>query len=1050
MASEVTPNPAILTASRWRSIGPFRGGRVVAVTGHPSELGTFYFGACAGGIWRTTDGGTYWENVSDGQLGSPSIGAIHLSEADPNVIYAGTGESCIRGNVVHGDGVYGTTNGGKTWANLGLRGTRYIGKVRPHPSNPDTVYVAALGDIYRSTSERGVFRSLNGGKSWEQVLFQSDGAGAVDLSIDATNPRRIFTSLWEVSRVPWALRSGGGGSGLYRSEDGGTAWADITANKGLPGGPWGRVGVVTSPAKSGRVWAIIEAEGGGLFRSDDGGDTWELLNADRSLRLRPWYYNHVIADPVDPDTVYIMNVQAWRSIDGGKTFTEVTTPHGDNHDLWIDPRNPSRMVQGNDGGACVSYNGGDSWSTIYNQPTSQFYHLAVDNQFPYRVYGTQQDNSAISVPSRSNKGAITWHDCYSVGSSESGHIVVDPRDANIVYSGAIGSAPGGGGILLRYDHRSLQTRIITVWPELYGGWGPKDLKYRFQWTFPIVFSPHDPNTLYCTGNRVFRTRDEGTSWETISPDLTRNDESKLGPSGGIVTRDTTGAEHYCTIFAFVESPHERGVLWAGSDDGLVHLSRDDGNTWSNVTPPTLEAWSTVCTIEPSPHDPGTVYLAAIRYKLGDDRPYLYKTTDYGATWMSITRGIAEDDFTRVIRADPARRGLLYAGGERRVYASFDDGASWQPIQGNLPLTPVHDLAVKDGDLVAATHGRGFWILDDLSAIRAADNTSPAEPAVIAPQPAVRSIAPIGAGRPKAPGKSYMVALGYAATWTEERDEQGTVTRLFLDAGPNPPDGALIRYHLPREPEGPITVRFLEDSGTEIISFSSTEPADGKPPAHPRPSARAGLNTFVWNMRYPSATAVPGDVSTERSLSGPLAVPGRYGVQVEVGDRVLTTELEIRQDPRTAATREELVEQHRLLLSLRDKVSETHGAINAMREARQQAEATAKRAGSASPVSEAAATLASRISEIELELVEPRITAPLDMVHYPTRLNARLVALSSVVASADARPTRQSYHVFQDLTARIDEQLRRWRDLLEVDVASLNALARDAGVPTIVV
>jgi photosystem II stability/assembly factor-like uncharacterized protein len=1068
--------PGALGALAWRGIGPFRGGRVVAVAGDPVDQATFYFGACAGGIWKSTDAGTYWENVSDGFFETAAVGAIAVADSDPNVVYVGMGESCIRVDVSHGDGVYGSTDGGKTWTHLGLADTRHISRVRIHPNDPNLVYVAALGHAFGPNRDRGVFRSRDGGRNWEQVLFRSERAGAADLIMDRHNPRILYAALWEVQRTPWSLESGGPDSSLYRSTDGGDTWTEITNHPGLPGGIKGRIGVGVG-AGSGRVWAIVEAEEGGLFRSDDGGDSWERLSDDRNLRLRPWYYCHVFGDPSDPETVYVLNVQAWKSLDGGKTFAELTTPHGDNHDLWIDPRRPWRMIEGNDGGACVSFNGGASWSTIYNQPTSQFYHLATDNQFPYRVYGTQQDNSAISTPSRSYKGAILWQDCYAVGSSESGHIAVRPDDSNVVFSGAVGSAPGGGGILLRYDHRTGQVRIVTVWPEIYGGWGARDLKYRFQWTFPIVLSPHDPNVLYCTGNLVFRSTDEGTSWEAISPDLTRNDTTKMGPSGGAITRDTTGAEHYGTIFAFAESPHERGVFWAGSDDGLIHLSRDGGQSWTNVTPPELPEWSLVCTIEVSPHDPSSAYLAATRYKLDDTRPYLFKTSDYGATWTRITGGIPDHDFTRVIRADPARPGLLYAGTETGVYLSLDDGASWRSFQGNLPAVPVYDLAVKEHDLVAATHGRSFWILDDLTPLhQLPDGALPTATRLFAPRPAYRTLPPLGSGRPRGPGKAYAVALGYAATFYETKTPDGKTIRTLLDAGANPPDGVIVTYYLEREPAEPLTLRFLDASGQEIKGFSSqaAEPAEpagaagaagsaggtgSASPASPASKgdplapAAAGWNRFAWNIRCPDARALPGDVSTERSLTGPLTPPGTYRVELTVDGQTFPESFEIRTDPRVAATREELDEQFRLLIEIRDKLSETHEALIELRDTRQQIEEWARRTEDrpeGESVAAAARSIVEKLGQIEQELVEPRITAQLDMVHYPTRLNAKLAALPSVVASADGPPTRQSYDVFADLSARIDQQLERWRDALEVDVAGFNALVRDADLPAVLV
>ena len=668
-------DPRLLGAVDWRCIGPPRGGRVLAVAGDPVDQATFYFGAVAGGVWKTDDAGLYWQNVSDGYLNTSSVGAIAVSDSDPNVVYVGTGEASPRLDLTHGDGVYRSTDRGNTWTHLGLEDTRHIGRVRIHPDNPDIVYVAALGHVFGPNKQRGVFRTTDGGKTWENVLFKSENAGAIDLSMDPSNPRILYAAIWQVSRSFWNLENGGPESGLYKSTDGGDTWTEITNNPGMPGGIKGRIGVAASPAKSGRVWATVDAEDCGVYRSDDGGDTWELTNDNRDLQGRPWYYSHIFADPQDAETVWIMNFKAWKSVDGGRNFTEVGTPHGDNHDIWIDPRNTRRMAQGNDGGACVSLNGGESWSTIYNQLTSQFYHVTTDNEFPYRVLATQQDNAAISVPSRSHKTAIPWNDCYSVGTSESGHIVVDPKDSNVIISGGIGSSPGGGGNLLRYDHSTGQTRLITVWPEYHYGEGAISMKYRFQWTFPIQYSPHDPNVLYVAANVVFRSTDEGNSWEQISPDLTRNDPDKQAPSGGPIVKDTTGAETYCTIFAFVESPHEQGVFWAGSDDGLVHISRNGGESWDPITPEGLPEWTMISMIEPSPHDPATAYMSCTRYKLDDNTPMLYKTSDYGQTWTNITGNIPADDFTRVVREDPARKGLLYAGTETGVYVSFDDGGS---------------------------------------------------------------------------------------------------------------------------------------------------------------------------------------------------------------------------------------------------------------------------------------------------------------------------------------------------------------------------------------
>ena len=1053
-----TQNPnidgAVLGALRWRCIGPPRGGRVVAVAGDPADPAVFYFGACAGGVWKTYDAGTYWENVSDGFFKTASVGAIAVAQSDPNVVYAGMGESCIRGDVSYGDGVYKSTDGGGSWTHMGLEDTRHIARIRIHPGNPDLVYVAALGHAFGPNERRGVFRSTDGGKSWEKVLYRDEKTGAIDLSMDPNNPRILFASVWEAHRTPWSLSSGGPGSGIFKSVDGGDSWSEITNNPGLPKGLKGRIGVAVSPARSGRVWATIEADDSALYRSDDGGASWEVVSDNTDFQGRPWYYQHVFADPQDPETVWILNYQCWKSIDGGRNFTQLTTPHGDNHDLWIDPANPRRMIEGNDGGACVSFNGGDSWSTIYNQLTAQFYHVTTDNQSPFRVYGTQQDNSAISVPSRTNKGSIPWGDCYTVGSSESGYITVHPEDPNVVVSGAIGSSPGGGGNLLRYDHATGQVRIITVWPEVYTGWGAKDMKYRFQWTYPIMFSRHDPNVLYITGNLVFRSLDQGSSWDAISPDLTRNDATKMEASGGPVTKDTSGAETYGTIFAFAESPHDRNVLWAGSDDGLVHVSRDGGASWDNITPADLPEWALVSMIEASPHDPGTAYLAATRYKLDDTRPMLYKTNDYGKSWAGITNGIPEDDYTRVIREDPGRRGLLYAGTETGAYVSLDDGATWQPMQANLPRVPVYDLVVKDDDLLAATHGRSFWVLDDVTQIRQlTGGTSDESFHLMKPRAALRLPSAFGARKVTA-GKNYQLALGANVSFIDTEQPDGEMTRKFLDAGQNPPNGVVVTYYLREKKEDDITLTFLDSAGEVIKAFFSKapedEPADGA--RAPRVRAEAGMNRFVWNMRYPDATKVPGDKSTEESLSGPLAPPGTYQVTLESGGRPITEPFDIVKDPRVSATQVDFEAQFQLLMKVRDRLSETHDAVNRLRGVKKQVDEWVQRArqhSAAATVGDAATTLTDKLSAIENELVQVSYRGAGDRLDLPAKLNRKLAEVTAVVACADFAPPKQAYEVFDDLSSRIGPHLQRLEEVIDEDVARFINLINELDIPAIV-
>jgi photosystem II stability/assembly factor-like uncharacterized protein len=1058
-ASSAQPSidPALLKSLEWRCIGPFRGGRVVAVAGDPVHPQVFYFGSTGGGVWKTTDGGTLWENVSDGYFQRASVGAIAVAPSDPNVIYVGMGETTIRSNVSHGDGVYRSTDGGKTWTHLGLADTRNIAKVRIHPGNPDLVYVAAFGHAHGTNAERGVYRTQNGGKTWERILFRSEKSGAIDLSMDPHNPRILYAAFWEAYRNAYTLVSGGEECGLYRSIDGGDTWTEITRNEGLPQGMLGKIGVAISPAKEGRVYAIIDAEDGAVFRSDDGGERWERLSEDRNVRARPWYYMHIIPDPQDADTLWALNVQAWKSIDGGRTFFEVQIPHGDHHDLWIDPDNPQRMVEGNDGGACVSFTGGASWSSIYTQPTAEFYHVITDNRFPYRVYGPQQDNSTICVPSRSHVAGITNGETYEVGGGESGYIAVQPDDPNIVFAGNY------QGYLTRYDHRTRHERNIAVWPEAATGWGAKDQKYRFQWTSPVALSPHDPNVLYTAGNHLFRSTDEGASWEIISPDLTRNDVSKQEASGGPPTKDNTGAEYYCTIFAFAESPITPGLFWAGSDDGLVHLSRDGGKSWQNVTPADLPEWSLISILEPSPHDPATAYLAATRWKWDDFQPYLYKTNNYGATWTKITTGIAENDFTRVIREDPARRGLLYAGTETGIHVSFDDGAHWQSLRLNLPVVPIHDLVVKDSDLVVATHGRSFWILDDITPLREVSLEEEQLPIyLIRPRPTVQFQVNYGYSRAASSGNFFRDSDNTQIVVRRFPGPGGAVVERPLNAGQNPPGGVIVYFSLAQKQEGEVKLAFLDMEGNEIRSYTSK--AERKKAADPTDEEEeeekqeqnvpneAGLNRFVWNMRYPDPHKVDGYVASEGVMSGPLIAPGSYQVRLTAGDTSLVETFEVRADPRISATQADLEAQLALHLKIRDKLSETHDAINTLRNVRRQVDDWLKWTQN-QPVREQLADLGKSIKEqlsaIEDELIQSKAKTRQDTLNWPAKLNGKLAGLAGVVASAPAAPTRQAYELFDDLSRRIDVQLQRLQSVIDGDVAAFNAVLRQREVPGVI-
>jgi photosystem II stability/assembly factor-like uncharacterized protein len=1022
----------------WRNIGPHRGGRSVAVAGVPGQPFVYYFGGTGGGVWKTTDAGITWKPITDGFLATGSVGAIAVAESDPNVVYVGMGESCIRGNVSHGDGVYKTLDGGKSWKNVGLRDTRQIGRVRVHPKDADLVYVAALGHAFGANKERGVFRSKDGGASWQNVLFVDDKTGAVDLALDPTNPRVMYAGFWQTVRLPWGFESGGPGSALYKSTDGGDTWEKLTG-EGLPKkGVWGRIGVTVSPANPNRVWAIVEAEDGGVFRSDDAGRTWRKTNEERRLRQRAWYYTHIYADPRNADAMYVLNTGFYRSLDGGKTFTGIPVPHGDNHDLWIAPEDPRRMINANDGGANVSFDGGSSWSRQDNQPTAQFYHVITDDRFPYWVYGAQQDNSTVAIASRNREAGLGAVDFHEVGGCESGYIAPKPGDADVVYAGCY------GGFISRYDHRTGETRNVTVYPDNPMGHGVEGMKYRFQWTFPIVASPHDSGVVYAAGNVLFKSTSEGQSWQPVSPDLTRNDAGKFGPTGGPITKDNTSVEYYGTIFAFAESPVQKGVLWAGSDDGLVHVSRDAGKTWSNVTPTDLPEWSMVSQIDPSPHDAGTMYLAVNRYKHDDFRPFAYVTRDYGQTWSRITDGIPHDAFVRVVRQDPVRKDLLYAGTETGVYVSLDGGARWQPLgmdlpgesgeaagatAGSLPVVPITDLVIEGNDVVAATQGRSFWILDDVSPLR--QGAAGAETRLFEPSPALRFFA---AGRPEA------------------------------GLGQNPPSGAILYYTLARAPkdEEEVTLEFLDGSGAVLRKLSSKPKADAAaggdeedgPPRPPQKiPARAGLNRAIWDLRGEETSRFKGLILWSGETRGPVVPPGRYQVRLTAGGQTFTQPLEVRKDPRLSTTDADFVKQYDLRRRIRDKLTETHDAIGRIRDVREQVRSAAERskaAGGRAEVAAAAEELDKKLTAVEEALYQTKNQSSQDPLNFPIRLNNKLAALARTVESADSAPTDQSHAVYDDLVAKIDAQLQALAQLLSADLASFNRLVREQDVPAVVI
>jgi photosystem II stability/assembly factor-like uncharacterized protein len=1022
LAQQRDADSKLLKGITWRNIGPYRGGRVTAVAGITSQPMVYYFGATGGGVYKTTDGGANWEPVSDGYFKTGSVGAIGVAESDPNVIYVGMGESPIRGNVSHGDGMYKSTDAGKSWKHTGLGETRHIARVRVHPKNPDIVFVAALGHIFGPHEQRGVFRSADGGKTWQKILYRNEKAGAIDLIFDPTNSNVLYAGFWEVQRKPWSLESGGPGGGLLKSTDGGDTWTDITRNPGMPKGMTGKVGVTVSPVNPDRVWAIIEAEDGGIFRSDDAGKNWIKVNEQRALRQRAWYYTRIYADTQNVDSVYVLNVGFFKSNDGGRNFTTIGVPHGDNHDLWIAPDDASRMINSNDGGANVSFNGGRTWSE-QDQATAQFYRVAVDNDFPYNVYGAQQDNSTIKIASRTTEFGIGPTHWYDVGGGESGWIAPSPKNSNIVFAGSY------GGLITRYDHRTGQQRNITVWPDNPMGAGAEAMRWRFQWNFPILFSPHDPNVLYAAGNVLFRTTNEGQNWEAISPDLTRNDKTKQGPSGGPITKDNTSVEYYDTIFTVMESPVEKGVIWTGADDGLVYVTRDNGKSWQNVTPKEMPEWIQVNSIEASPNAPGTAYVAATMYKWDDFKPYLYKTSDYGKTWKKIINGIPDGAFTRVIREDPNRRGLLYAGTETGMYVSFDDGENWQSLQLNMPAVPITDLAVhkREKDLVAATQGRSFYILDDLPVLHQMSDAARADAYLFKPEDPYRM-----------PGGGFNFP---GAT-----------------VGQNPPAGAVIYYYLREKPKD-VTLEILDGAGKLIRKFtareSGTQPQGGGPfgGGAARLSAEAGLNRFAWDFRYDDARRFPGMILWAGNTTGPRAVPGTYQVRLTADGKSLTQSFEIKKDPRLDTTADDFAKQFDLLIKIRDKFSETTDAILRIRDVRKQVDdivARVKDDAKGKPVADAAKTLRDKLTTVEEELYQTKNQSNQDPLNYPIRLNNKLAALGGVVASADAAPTSQSYAVYEDLAGKIDAQLEKLRQIMSTDLPAFNRVVREQDIPAVIV
>ena len=983
----------------WRNIGPNRGGRSLGCSGSPGRPNEYYFGATGGGLWKTVDGGNEWFPVTDGQVTSSSVGAVAVAETNPDIVYIGMGEVQLRGSITQGDGVYKTTDGGKTWRDLGLKETQAIARIRVHPTNPDIVYVAALGHPYGDNPERGVFRSTDGGNNWEKVLFVSEKSGAVDLIIDRTNPKILYASTWQVYRKAWKMWGGGPDCKLWKSLDGGDTWIDLTANPGMPERPIGKIGVTVSPANPNRVWAIVEANEGGVFRSDDGGWTWTRTNDERKLRQRAFYYSRIYADPWDPEIVYCLNTGLYKSTDGGKTFDiTIRVPHGDNHDLWIDPNNPQRMINSNDGGGNVSLNGGKTW-TEQDYCTTQFYHVMTTSDVPYHVAGAQQDNSTLAMPSdgwghRQARGPNHgWY--YAVGGGESGWITQHPTDPDIFYAGS------QGALLTRYDRSNGQIRDIQVYPRFFSGNAANELPERWQWTFPIMFAPQDPTVMYTCSQHVWKTTNDGQSWEKISPDLTYADPETLGPTGGIITKDMNGPEIYATVFALAPSFHDINTIWAGSDDGKIHITRNGGKNWTDITPKDLPKYSRVSIIDESQHEPGVLYVAANRYQVDDRQPYVFRTRDYGKTWTKITNGIEDGHFARAVREDPIRRGLLFLATEHGVYVSFNDGDLWQSLQLNLPDTPIRDLVIKDSDVVLGSHGRGFWILDDIEPLR---------------------------------------------QLTPELAKQDII--LFEPS--NPIRGIYdlkVQYYLAKQLDS-VQIEILDEAGKVVDKFVGNKPEYKPDPNLPwwmrggssTPTTAAGMNAFTWDLRYPGATTFDGMIIwSARPSSGPKAPPGNYQIRITAGKYSKTFSFELKMDPNLKGINtEDLQAQFEMAMKIRDKTSACNEAVIQIRDMRSQLKERVEKADDPS-LEKLAETFIGKITKVEEALYQVKNQSNQDPLNFPIQLNNRFAYLRKSLENGDARPTDGVHKVFAELSKELEGHLGQLKNAVNTDLVKINKL-----------
>ena len=1064
-----------LTALRWRELGPYRGGRSVAVAGSAARPNEYYFGTTGGGVFKSTDGGNGWAPVTDRYFGG-TIGSVEISASNPDIVYVGGGEFPLRGNVSHGDGVWKTTDAGKTWSFKGLGDTKHIGDVVVHPTNPDLVYVAALGHAFGPNPARGIYRSKDGGGTWQKILFRNDSTGAVDLVMDPNNPNVLYAGFWQVYRKPWQLVSGGPGSGMFKTTDGGDNWTELTRNAGLPAGIWGDIGISVSAANSNRVYAIIEAKEGGVYRSDDAGATWQKMNGESSLTQRAWYYMKIHADPKNQDVVYVNNVSFQKSTDGGKTFRPVRgLPHGDSHDLWIAPDNPNRMIEADDGGATVTTDAGKTW-TPEDFATAQFYHVITTNHFPYQVCGAQQDNSTLCGPSRAPAGVVTMSDWVDAGGGESGWIAARGDDPDVVYAGSY------GGLLTR---KSLKTpdleKNINPWPDNPMGHPAMDLKYRFQWTFPIVVSPHNSNIVYAGSQHVHKTTNAGESWTVISPDLTYNDKTTQVNSGGPLTLDQTSVEYYNTVFIIEESPRVAGYIWAGTDDGRVWLTRNAGASWTEVTPKDMAKYTRVSSIDASFHDQCVAYVAANRFQLDDDRPYLWKTANCGASWERIDGGITPTEFTRVVREDPERRGLLFAGTERGVWMSPNDGRMWQKLQLNLPIVPIHDLRFKEGDVVLGTHGRSFWVLDNISSLRQMSDAVVAKDVhLFKPRDAYRvnfgggffgrraappgevPVNPVAFNPPSGPQIQYWLRSGQQEVTLSILDSAGNLIRSFSSRQDSMQAAdSLARDARRRSREDSLRAAgFAPDSIQKLMRQTTDAPTPGpddfdvgfRPQSPPRAPNQRGVNSFTWDMRHTAPPAFRGMILWAAGVQGPMVPPGTYMARLAVNGRsVATQRFRLLPDPRVkGVTTADYVAQARFLKRVADRFGEANDAVKAIRDVRTGVD---DRRGKVpeevrSTFEQHATALLPEIASVEDSIYQTKSRSGQDPLNYPIRLNNKIGALMGVAASTDGRPTRQTYEVFDELSGELDVQLTRLRQALTAHLDPINALLAAAKLPQI--